>query len=31
MAGYDLALTTGVRERECTALRRRWGKDFVTR
>lgn len=29
MAGYDLALTTGVRESECTALRRRWGKDSV--
>jgi tRNA(Arg) A34 adenosine deaminase TadA len=25
--GYGLALTTGVREAECTALRRRWGKD----
>ena len=29
MTGYDLALTTGVRESECTALRRRWGKDPV--
>jgi tRNA(adenine34) deaminase len=29
MTGYDLALITGVRERECTALRRRWGKDSV--
>src|SRR2546427_3589570 len=29
MAGYDLALTTGVRERECTALRRRWGRDSI--
>ena len=29
MAGYALALTTGVREAECTALRRRWGKDAV--
>jgi tRNA(Arg) A34 adenosine deaminase TadA len=29
LAGYDLALTTGVREAECTALRRRWGKDPV--
>jgi len=29
MADYDLALTTGVREAECTALRRRWGKDSV--
>jgi len=23
------AVSTGVRERECTALRRRWGKDSV--
>ena len=29
LTGYDLALTTGVREAECTALRRRWGKDSV--
>ena len=29
LTGYDLALTTGVREAECTALRRRWGKDAV--
>ena len=29
MTGYDLALTTGVREAECTALRRRSGKDPV--
>ena len=29
MTGYNLALTTGIRERECTALRRRWGKDSV--
>src|SRR5207237_8101069 len=29
LTGYDLALTTGVRESECTALRRRWGKDPV--
>jgi tRNA(adenine34) deaminase len=29
LTGYDLALTTGVRETECTALRRRWGKDAV--
>jgi tRNA(Arg) A34 adenosine deaminase TadA len=29
LAAYDLALTTGVRESECTALRRRWGKDPV--
>jgi tRNA(adenine34) deaminase len=27
LVGHDLALTTGVREPECTALRRRWGKD----
>lgn len=27
LTGYDLALTTGVREAECTALRVRWGKD----
>ena len=29
LTGYGLALTTGVREAECTALRRRWGKDAV--
>jgi tRNA(Arg) A34 adenosine deaminase TadA len=29
MTGYELVLTTGVREPECTALRRRWGKDSV--
>jgi tRNA(adenine34) deaminase len=29
LTGYDLAFTTGVRESECTALRRRWGKDPV--
>ena len=29
LTGYDLALTVGVREPECTALRRRWGKDMV--
>ncbi len=29
LTGYTLALTTGVREAECTALRRRWGKDAV--
>ena len=29
LTGYALALTTGVREAECTALRRRWGKDSV--
>src|SRR5262249_5753057 len=27
LTGYDLALTSSVREPECTALRRRWGKD----
>ena len=31
LVGYDLELTTGVREAECTALRRRWGKDQVSR
>ncbi len=29
LTGQELALTTGVREAECTALRRRWGKDPV--
>ena len=29
LTGYDLVLTTDVREAECTALRRRWGKDAV--
>ena len=29
LVGYDLELTAGVREAECTALRRRWGKDQV--
>jgi tRNA(adenine34) deaminase len=29
LTGYDLVLTTGVREAECTALRRRWGQDLV--
>lgn len=29
LTGYGLALTTGVREAECTALRRRWGRDAV--
>lgn len=29
LTGYDLALTTGIREAECTALRRRWGRDAV--
>jgi tRNA(adenine34) deaminase len=27
LTGYPLELTTGVREAECTALRRRWGRD----
>ena len=31
LTGYDLVLTTGVREAECTALRRRWGQDVVRR
>ena len=30
LTGYDLALTTGVLEAECLALRRRWGKDQVS-
>ena len=29
LTGYDLALVVGVREAECLALRRRWGKDQV--
>jgi tRNA(adenine34) deaminase len=29
LTGYDLVLTTGVREAECTALRQRWGQDLV--
>jgi tRNA(adenine34) deaminase len=29
LAGFDLALVTGVREAECMDLRRRWGKDQV--
>jgi tRNA(adenine34) deaminase len=29
LTGYALELTTGVREAECLALRRRWGKDAV--
>ena len=29
LTGYDLALTTGVLEAECLALRRRWGKDQI--
>jgi len=31
LTGYDLGLTIGVREAECTALRRRWGKDHLLR
>ena len=30
MTGYALDVTQDVREAECTALRRRWGKDQVT-
>jgi tRNA(Arg) A34 adenosine deaminase TadA len=30
LTGYSLELTTGVREAECLALRRRWGKDQVS-
>ena len=30
LTGYELVLTTRVREPECTALRRRWGKDSVS-
>jgi tRNA(adenine34) deaminase len=29
LVGYGLDLTAGVREAECLALRRRWGKDAV--
>lgn len=29
LTGFDLQVTTGVREDECMALRRRWGKDQV--
>ena len=29
LTGYALELTVGVRETECLALRRRWGKDAV--
>jgi len=29
LAGFDLTVVTGVREAECMALRRRWGKDQV--
>jgi tRNA(adenine34) deaminase len=31
LTGYALEITSGVREPECTALRRRWGKDPVRR
>ena len=31
LTGFDLAVVTGVREAECLALRRRWGKDQVRR
>jgi len=31
LTAYELDLTTGVREAECLALRRRWGKDAVAR
>jgi tRNA(adenine34) deaminase len=27
LTSFDLAITSGVREAECLALRRRWGKD----
>ena len=30
LTAFPLELTTGVREAECLALRRRWGKDAVT-
>jgi tRNA(adenine34) deaminase len=30
LTGYDLEVTTGVREAECLALRRRWGRDQVS-
>jgi tRNA(Arg) A34 adenosine deaminase TadA len=29
LTGFDLTLVAGVREAECLALRRRWGKDQV--
>jgi tRNA(adenine34) deaminase len=29
LVGYSLEITNGVREKECTAMRRRWGKDIV--
>jgi tRNA(adenine34) deaminase len=31
LVGYDLTLASGVREAECMALRRRWGKDQISR
>ena len=31
LTAYELDLTAGVREAECLALRRRWGKDPVAR
>ena len=31
LTAYQLDLTTGVREAECLALRRRWGRDPVAR
>ena len=29
LVGYKLEITNGVREAECTAMSRRWGKDVV--
>jgi hypothetical protein len=29
LVGYKLEITNGVREEDCTAMRRRWGKDIV--
>jgi len=29
LTGFDLTVVTGIREAECLALRRRWGKDQV--
>jgi tRNA(adenine34) deaminase len=29
LTGFELALTPGIREAECLALRRRWGQDQV--
>jgi len=31
LTGYQLDLTTGVREADCLALRQRWGRDPVAR